>query len=192
MPLQLAMYPLPAAASLSDACEAAALQLLSDVLFIHAVVTEPFGSSSAVLSLSLLDSAVHRPFYVFGPTFVYQNGLEQAAALLKSLAQNHAFEDGNKRTAITACLFFLYRCGYWTHGEGLLTAKEAQGLEQLTLKAAQENLLLQTGELQTSIEIPELANGLDAILKSSRNRRPRKSRRLSQAFRGILTLFGAS
>ncbi len=122
---------------------------------------------------------------------MYQNGLEQAAALLKSLAQNHAFGDGNKRTAITACLYFLYRCGYWRHGQGLLSDKEAQGLEQLTLMIAQENILLQAGSLPSHLEIPDIAKALDTILGSSRNRRPRLSRRLTEAFHGIFSLFSA-
>jgi death-on-curing family protein len=184
------MYPLPTAASLNEACEAAALQLVSDILLIHVAVTEPFGSSSALISYPLLDSAVHRPFYSFGSDFMYNSGLEQAAALFKSLAQNHAFEDGNKRTAITVCLYFLFRCGYWTHGEGLLTDKEAQELERLTLLVAQETILLHTGALPARLEIPDLARAIDDILGSSRGRRPRLSRRLSQAFRGIYRLFG--
>lgn len=182
------MYPLPAAASLSEACEAAALQLISDILLIHIVVTEPFGSSSALISDILLDSAAHRPFYTFGSDFMYQSGIEQAAALYESLVQNHAFEDGNKRTAITACLYFLYRCGYWDHGEGLLTDKEAQELEQLTLMVAQENILLQTGTLPARLEIPDLARAIDDILGSSRHRRPRLSRRISGAFRSLFKL----
>ena len=137
-------YPLPAAATLSDACEAAALQLLSDILLMHAAVTIPLGEMPQLISPQLLDSAAHRPFYLFGDDFMYQTGLDQAAALFQSLVQNHAFEDGNKRTALTACLFFLERCGYW-RGVGLLTAKEAEELEALTLLIANEKTLWSGG-----------------------------------------------
>lgn len=103
MPGRVARYPLPRAASLGDACDAAALQLISDVLTIHAAVTIPLGGRPSLISPNLLNSAVHRPFSTFGRDFMYSTGMEQAAALLHSLAQNHAFEDGNKRTALMSC-----------------------------------------------------------------------------------------
>ena len=107
MPKRVSRFPLPAADSIGDACESAASQLMSDILLIHAAVTLPLGGASGVLSYELLDSAAHRPFATFGNDVFYETGLEQAAALLESLVLNHAFEDGNKRTALAACLYFL-------------------------------------------------------------------------------------
>lgn len=50
----------------------------------------------------LLESAVHRPqTSVFGQD-AYPDMLTKAAALLQSLASNHALVDGNKRLAWTA------------------------------------------------------------------------------------------
>jgi death-on-curing protein len=79
---------------------------MSDILLIHAAVTLPLGGASGVLSYELLDSAAHRPFATFDKEFLYQTGLEQSAALLESLVLNHAFEDGNKRTALVSCFVF--------------------------------------------------------------------------------------
>ena len=41
----------------------------------------------------------------------YADLFEEAAALFESLAQNHPFVDGNKRTAVTArsCFFYVER-----------------------------------------------------------------------------------
>lgn len=181
-------YPLPAAASLSEACEDAARQLISDILFFHAVVTLPFGGVPGLLSPSLLDSAAHRPFAFFGEDFVYATGLDQAGALLQSLVQNHVFEDGNKRTAITTCLFFLECCGYWKE-VALLTERESMELEELTLLIAIGRLQVQAGRLQSPLEPADIGKALEDILGPSRNRRMRQSRIISGLFRQIGQLF---
>ena len=50
----------------------------------------------------LLESALYRP-----QTGYYADLIEEAAALWESLAQNHPFIDGNKRTAFAATYTFL-------------------------------------------------------------------------------------
>ena len=50
----------------------------------------------------LLESALYRP-----QTSYYADLIEEAAALWESLAQNHPFIDGNKRTAFAAIYTFL-------------------------------------------------------------------------------------
>ncbi len=187
----VARYPFSAASSLSEACEDAAEQLLSDVSYIHLSVTRPFGERSGLISPELLDSAVHRPFFILGGDFAYPTGLEQAAALFESLVMNHVFDDGNKRTAITACLFFLDRCGYWRNSP-FLSDKERTELEALTLRIANENALLQNGTLDAPLGVPGVANELSRILQASKRRRIRISRLLSRAFRPISNLFQTS
>lgn len=60
-----------------------------------------------VRDAGLLESAVHRPSAaVFGQE-AYTDLLEKTAALLQSLAINHPFFDGNKRTAWLSCVTFL-------------------------------------------------------------------------------------
>jgi death-on-curing protein len=181
-------YPLPAAASLADACEAAALQLAVDILRLHAVVTISLGGRPSLISPALLDSAAHRPFQIFGDTFLYPTGLDQAAALLQLLVQNHAFEDGNKRAALTSCLFFLDRCGYWRE-VALLSAKESAELEALTLGIATERTPPASGSKSTPLDIAAIAKALAGILRPSRNRHMRPVRTLSGAFHQIIDLF---
>lgn len=164
------------------------MQLLSDILLFHAAVTIPLGGRPSLISPALLDSAAHRPFQVFGDTPLYLTGLEQAAALLESLVKNHAFEDGNKRTALASCLFFLDRCGYWRE-VAFLSDKESTELEALTLMIANEHILLADGSLPAPLDTADIAKALDSILGPSRNRHIRPARRIAGAFRQIIELF---
>ena len=83
---------------------------LEDLLEIarHAV-----GQNVAVRDYGLLESALARPrASVFGHD-AYPDLHLKAAALMHSLARNHALVDGNKRLAWTACRTFLAVNGHW-------------------------------------------------------------------------------
>jgi death-on-curing protein len=105
------------------------------VLFIHARLIAETGGEHGVLDLGLLQSAVARPQATFDRQDLYPELFSKAAALLESLIGNHAFVDGNKRTAITAAALFLRLNGY------CLTADNPQ-LEAFTLQCAQRLLSL--------------------------------------------------
>jgi death-on-curing protein len=75
---------------------------VTEVLAIHADQIERYGGSHGVRDPGLLETALYRP-----QTGYYADLIEQAAALWESLAQNHAFIDGNKRTAFAAMYTFL-------------------------------------------------------------------------------------
>ncbi|MFO7680718.1 MAG: type II toxin-antitoxin system death-on-curing family toxin [Chloroflexota bacterium] len=81
------------------------------VLFIHARLIAATGGEHGVRDLSLLQSAVARSQATFDGKDLYSDLFLKAAALLESLAQNHPFVDGNKRTAITSAALFLLRNG---------------------------------------------------------------------------------
>jgi death on curing protein len=55
----------------------------------------------------LLESAAHRPAAEMFGQEAYPDLFDKAAALLQSLATNHPFFDGNKRTAWLSCVSFL-------------------------------------------------------------------------------------
>jgi death-on-curing protein len=57
--------------------------------------------------LPLAESALHAPFASFGGTEAYPTTIEQAAVLLRHLAQNHPLPDGNKRVAFLLMARFL-------------------------------------------------------------------------------------
>jgi death on curing protein len=75
---------------------------LPEVLAMHADQIERYGGSQGVRDHGLLESALYRP-----QTGYYADLVEEAAALWESLAQNHPFIDGNKRTAFAATYTFL-------------------------------------------------------------------------------------
>jgi len=75
---------------------------LPEVLAIHADQIERYGGSHGVRDHGLLESALYRP-----QTGYYADLVEESAALWESLAQNHPFIDGNKRTAFAATYTFL-------------------------------------------------------------------------------------
>jgi len=52
-------------------------------------------------------SALGRPLQSAFGKEAYGDLFEKAAALLDSLANNHGFKDGNKRTAMAASLYYL-------------------------------------------------------------------------------------
>jgi death on curing protein len=61
---------------------------------------------------SLLESAVGAPQHTFDGVDLWQSIHEKAAALMRSLSQNQAFVDGNKRTALLAVAVFYSFNGY--------------------------------------------------------------------------------
>lgn len=74
---------------------------------IHAEVVAAFGGAVGVRNLALLESAVAAPQASFGGRSPYRNLAEIAAAYLFYLCRNLPFLDGNKRTALGACIVFL-------------------------------------------------------------------------------------
>lgn len=75
---------------------------VAEVLVIHADQIERYGGSHGIRDPGSLEAALYRP-----QTGYYSDLIEEAAALWESLSQNHAFIDGNKRTAFAATYTFL-------------------------------------------------------------------------------------
>lgn len=71
-----------------------------------------FGAEVTVRDYGLLDAAVARPQATIFGVDAYPDVWEKAAALLQSLARNHALVDGNKRTAWAAAWTFLHINGF--------------------------------------------------------------------------------
>ena len=80
---------------------------VAEVLAIHQQQIEEYGGLHGLRDAGLLESAVFRPL-----TGYYSNAGEEAAALMESLANNHPFHDGNKRTAFAAAHTFLLINGF--------------------------------------------------------------------------------
>lgn len=82
------------------------------ILFIHYRLIETTGGSHGIRDIGALQSAAARPQATFGGEELYPGPLAKAGALFESLAKNHPFIDGNKRTAVGAAALFLRRNGF--------------------------------------------------------------------------------
>ena len=80
---------------------------IEEVLMLHSLLLSRYGGEPGVRDLGMLDAALHRPRSGY-----YESLSEQAAALLQSLANNHAFLDGNKRVAFATTAIFLQINGF--------------------------------------------------------------------------------
>ena len=79
---------------------------IEEVVAIHDAAIHEFGGSMGLRDMGALASAIMRPQIGY-----YDDIIEEAAALLESLAMNHPFVDGNKRTAFYATDSFLRENG---------------------------------------------------------------------------------
>ena len=79
----------------------------SAVKAIHAEVLAAHGGASGIRDQALLESAVAAPQATMMGQPLISDPIEIAAAYLFYICCNHAFVDGNKRTALAACLTFL-------------------------------------------------------------------------------------
>ena len=67
---------------------------LDEVLEMHEALIDTFGGAHGIRDLGALDSAILRPQMGY-----YNSLIEEAAAMMESLSNNHPFIDGNKRVA---------------------------------------------------------------------------------------------
>lgn len=79
----------------------------ASVVQTHFYLIDRFGGAHGIRDSGAIESALARPRSGY-----YSNLVEEAAALIESLSQNHPFVDGNKRTAIAISMGFLAANGY--------------------------------------------------------------------------------
>ncbi len=102
-----------------------------DVVYaIHQRMLAEFGGTNGVRDKGLLLSAILKPRNQFNYTSPKPTIPALAAAYAYGIARNHAFVDGNKRTALVACLMFLRLNGYQ------LNVTEAEKYQVFTKLAA--------------------------------------------------------
>jgi len=119
---------------------------------IHAEVIKQFGGANGVRDENLLTSAVLTPQSSFGGKSPYADIVEIAAAYLFYICKNHAFVDGNKRTAMMAAIVFL----------------RLNGIEPLPDSAEWERLMLDVAS--GKINRDETTRRLRKLLKPTRKR----------------------
>ena len=76
--------------------------VIGDALMMHERHMIETGGGSGVRDMGALEAALMRP-----QTGYYDDLIAEAAALWESMAQNHPFVDGNKRTAMSVVHTFL-------------------------------------------------------------------------------------
>lgn len=80
---------------------------IAEAIEIHRQLVEEFGGSADLRDKGRLEAAIFRPQIGY-----YSDLAEEAAALMESLANNHAFMDGNKRASFAITDTFVRLNGF--------------------------------------------------------------------------------
>lgn len=91
---------------------------VSEAIEIHRQLIDEFGGIDDLRDQGLLEAAIFRPQNGY-----YDDLIHEAAALMESLASNHAFLDGNKRISLAVTDTFLRVNGYYLDLEPLAAYK---------------------------------------------------------------------
>ena len=81
---------------------------VAETIETHRLLIEEFGGLGGIRDMGLLESAVLR-----AQNGYYSSLIEEASALMESLANNHAFIDGNKRVSFVMTDAMLRANGYF-------------------------------------------------------------------------------
>ena len=81
---------------------------IQEILAVHQDQIEQFGGSHGLRDMGALESALFRPQMGY-----YDGIIEEAAAMMESLAMNHPFVDGDKRAAFFVTAAFLMQNGHF-------------------------------------------------------------------------------
>ena len=103
-----------------------------------------FGGLDGIPNLSLVESAIARPYNGY-----YPHLWQKAAALVQSMATNHGFADGNKRTTLILLYTLVQNSGY-----------DLVAIDNENKEDAVENIILAV--VNGSASFDELANWLKA------------------------------
>jgi death on curing protein len=106
---------------------------LDTVLAMHAQQLAEHGGQEGVRDRGLVESALARPrtAYSYGTADLF----ELAALYADSIANNHPFFDGNKRTALVAAALFLSKNGWELDAPEAEAAAMTLGLADKSVKA---------------------------------------------------------
>jgi death-on-curing protein len=159
-----------------------------DVLAIHEALTEDFQEDSdpiyppGVRDRNLLSSAVHRPYASWGDHQKYPTAEMAGAALFHSLVQNHAFHNGNKRTALVSMAAFL-------DDNGLVLTCRKEDIFRFTLNVAKHAIVATGADTLADREMQEIAGWI----RQHARKAPRQDRTLRwHKLRGRLSEFGCT
>lgn len=84
----------------------------------HKLASETMGWTEPIPDFStrypgVLERSIETPFQSFGGKQLYPGLLKKAAILFYLMIKNHPFQNGNKRIAMTATFYFLFKNKKW-------------------------------------------------------------------------------
>lgn len=132
-----------------------------DVMEIHFALAEQFLNDEDPISPAgsrddnLVHSACMRPHTGIGDKDKYETEYQKIAALFHSLTQNHAFHNGNKRTALVSMLASLYR-----NGRILNYELDDDEVYEMTVSVAKGSFLHSHHRLEPDIAVEKISNWL--------------------------------
>lgn len=132
-----------------------------DVMEIHNELVEMFRADEDPIEppgardKNLVHSACLRPHTGIGDNDKYVSDLEKTAALFHSLIQNHAFHNGNKRTALVTLLATLYR-----NNRIMDYSVSDDELYEMTVAVANGGFLDYEGRLEPDTAVQQISNWL--------------------------------
>src|SRR5437016_8165765 len=94
---------------------------VGEAVEMHRQLIEEFGGIHGLRDRGLLEAAIFRPQSGYHDDLVHE-----AAALMESLANNHAFLDGNKRISFATTDTFLLVNGHYLRSEERRVGKECR------------------------------------------------------------------
>jgi death-on-curing protein len=109
---------------------------VAEALEMHRQLIDEFGGMHGLRDRGLLEAAIYRPQNGY-----YDDLIHEAAALMESLASNHAFLDGNKRISLAVTDTFLRINGYHLEVEAVTAHRfitEAIGKREFRIRQIRE------------------------------------------------------
>lgn len=100
---------------------------------------------------NILESCLAAPFQTFGKKNLYKGLIEKSATLFYLMIKNHPFQNGNKRIAMTALFYFLYKNKKWLKVDNRELYNFARWVAESNLKLKNETVLAVKKFLKTYI-----------------------------------------
>lgn len=142
------------------------LMNVSDVLRAYFILADYFSDSTAehaetmlcgIRDMNLMISALGRQVVQFSGNMKYQQPLEICATLFYGLVKNHAFADGNKRTALLTLLYQLDCYGF-------MPVAPQREFEMLVVAVAANNVQNKYAKVWKRIPKQHLNDNADSIV----------------------------
>lgn len=99
----------------------------------------------------VLESCLAAPFQTYGRRVLYKGLEEKVAILFYLMVKNHPFENGNKRIAMTALLYLLFKNGKWIRVDDIELYNFAKWVAESNPKFKTETVAAITKFVQLSL-----------------------------------------